>query len=106
MTKLGIPFLRKNEKTMWYVASVNAGDSIDQNRPSAEPLYLMRMSEVMRLVSNSRRDERLRSRVGKLARALTTRTGASSSRRRSTPADVSSSTRSLGEQPNDQSRRR
>src|ERR1700689_3221971 len=101
-----MPFFKNRKKTKKGMPSVIAGASMDQKMPNSELLYLMRMSDVMRLVSNSRRLVRFLNRVHRLGRALKTRTGASSIERRGAPADAALSTRPLGESPNAQSPRR
>jgi hypothetical protein len=79
---------------------VSDGVSIDQTMPSAEFLYLMRMSDLIRLIRSSRRFQRFRSRVARLSRALTTRKASSSNERRATRVVEPSLTRRLGERPN------
>ena len=61
------------------------GMSIDHKSPSAEFLYLMRMSDEMRPTSSSRRDHRMASRRPSATRALTTRTGVVLERARLVP---------------------
>src|ERR1039458_6663053 len=87
------------------MARKSDGVSIDQTMPKAEFLYLIRMSDLIRLNRSSRRFQRLRSLVRRLSRALTTRNASFSNERRSTRVDEPSLTRRLGERPNVQDRK-